>query len=298
MTISLAPRNGTRSRGRRFIATLGAIALAAAVALSASGAPANADEGAQLTAAPASITAGQTTTVTATGLGGLQQATFGLDDTPGGSFTETGAASYQAAVSGGRATATFTARQAGTFTIAVGTGESALATLTVVVRAAAPAPAPAPHPSAPPVAISAQPTQVEAGQSSTLSATGLGELRTVTFGTDAAGGVTFLPSDQTSQQSTVTAGTATAEFVAEEPGTYTVVVSTGESVLASTTVVVSAAPQPSPTVISVDTPSPGAPTWTTVWVVAGLAALVIVAGGVTWVVTARRRRRSAGAARS
>lgn len=100
-----------------------------------------------LTAAPASVVLGETTTVTASGLGGLQTATFGLADTDSGAFSgdgvETGATTAEAPVSEGTATVEFTPTRVGDVVIAVGTGESVLGQVTVSVSAATAEPAPA-----------------------------------------------------------------------------------------------------------------------------------------------------------
>lgn len=127
-----------------------ALAVAAPVAASASAAP-------QVTASPASIAVGQSTTVTATGLGGLETAGFGLDDNSAGTFAG-GSTSAEVAVSNGTATVEFTAETAGTFTIAVGDGETVLATTSITIAAATPTPTATPAPTAsPPPAPTAAP---------------------------------------------------------------------------------------------------------------------------------------------
>ena len=90
--------------------------------------------------------------VTATGLGGLESASFGLGGTPGGSFSPGGETSVTSPVTNGTATAVFTASEAGSFTIAVGDGETVLATTIVTVTAAA---TPTAEPTETPMPISA-----------------------------------------------------------------------------------------------------------------------------------------------
>jgi hypothetical protein len=125
-------------------------AVALAVAFVLAGSAAAVAQGApELTAEPASITVGEETTVTATGLGGLETAYFGLDGTPGGTLieptTDQQVTTYDAPVENGQAIVRFTATQPGTFTVAVGTGETVAATTTVTVTAAAsPTPTPVP----------------------------------------------------------------------------------------------------------------------------------------------------------
>ena len=95
-------RNALRS-------VLAAVLLGAALGLS-SGAAANAATTPEVTADPVSIAAGETSIVTATGLGGLETASFGMGESDGATFTESGTASYDAPASNGSATATFTGR--------------------------------------------------------------------------------------------------------------------------------------------------------------------------------------------
>lgn len=96
-----------------------------------------------LAASPGSITVGASSTITATGLGDLAAATFGLGDTPGGSLsTGTGAAAttVQADATNGSAAVELSATEPRTFTVTVTDGETVLATTTVSVTAAAPRP--------------------------------------------------------------------------------------------------------------------------------------------------------------
>jgi hypothetical protein len=111
----------------------------AAVAVFGMSAVAHASGVPALSAEPTAITVGEETTVTATGLGGLETAYFGLDGTPGGVLieptTDQQVTNYEAPVENGQALVRFTATQPGTFTIAVGTGETVAATVAVTVTA-------------------------------------------------------------------------------------------------------------------------------------------------------------------
>lgn len=140
---------GTRDGGYRMLRRMmtaivlaGALVAGGAVAASANPAAPG------VTADPASIEVDGEATVTATGLGGLETAYFGLDATPGGEFVlESGerATTAEVSVSDGTATVVFTATQPGTFTVAVGNGETPLAQVEVTVEAAqSPSPTPAP----------------------------------------------------------------------------------------------------------------------------------------------------------
>jgi hypothetical protein len=91
-------------------------------------------------AAPSSPTVGEATTITASGLGGIESATFGIDDTSAGVFSSdgaaTGAATSAVPVSEGSAVVEFTPTRSGDIVIAVGTGESVLAEVVISVSAA------------------------------------------------------------------------------------------------------------------------------------------------------------------
>jgi cobalamin biosynthesis Mg chelatase CobN len=118
------------------------VVLGGAAAASASGLP-------ELTADPSSVEVGEETTITATALGGLETASFGLDGTPGGTLIDPSTGEqitqYDAPVDNGEATVRFSATEAGTFTVAVGTGETIGATVQVTVTSAA-SPEPEPTP--------------------------------------------------------------------------------------------------------------------------------------------------------
>jgi hypothetical protein len=147
--------------------TLSSLAIAAAVVFGGAVA-AHAGSAPSVTAEPASIAAGEETTVTATGLGGLETAYFGLGG--GGSLIDpsTGQETnlVEAPASGGTATVRFTAADAGDYVVSVGDGETSLAQVTVTVTGAEtpepaptvtvttttePVPAPSPTPTATPV---------------------------------------------------------------------------------------------------------------------------------------------------
>lgn len=139
--------NEARSYGARLRHALAALIGVGIILVGVIGMPhaapaAHADDSPGLTATPTTIAVGGIARVSATGLGGLETAEFGLDSTPGGKFVESSSSTYSAPVTAGTATATFTADQPGTFTIAVGDGETPLATTTVTVSVPAPAPTP------------------------------------------------------------------------------------------------------------------------------------------------------------
>ncbi|MFS0894635.1 hypothetical protein [Microbacterium sp. 179-I 3D3 NHS] len=248
---------------------------------------------AEVSASPASIQVGEKSTITATGLGDLTTATFGLDATPGGELSADGgapAASVEVTVSGGRASAEFSATEAGTFTVAVTNGETPLGTTTVTVTGGGGSGGSVAE-------VSASPADVDAGETATVTAKGLGELSTVTFGLDdtpggelsAAGG-----QPSSSVRVNVEGGTATAEFTATEAGTFTVAVSDGETVLGTTTVTVSApAPSVEPTPTATTDTDGGSGDGALIAIIVILAVLV-VAAIVTLIVIARRRRSGTG----
>lgn len=97
-------------------------------------------DGATLTVSPASIAVGGTATLTATGLGELETVYFGSDTPAGGTIASIVSASSTGPVAkpvtDGTATATFTAAQPGTYTLAVSDGETVLDTATITVTAA------------------------------------------------------------------------------------------------------------------------------------------------------------------
>ncbi|KQT74036.1 hypothetical protein [Microbacterium sp. Leaf436] len=110
-------------------------------------AAAQATTGPAVTIDPAAVAIGETTTVTATGLGGLETATFGMDATDAAAFdgdgVDAGGTTARVAVVDGSATVELIPTRAGEIVIAVGTGESTLAQATVTVTAATAEPVPA-----------------------------------------------------------------------------------------------------------------------------------------------------------
>ena len=287
MLIDPRPQSSRLSRGvgGRLIAILGAGLLAAALSLS-SGMAATASA-TEVTADPASVTVGETSVVTATGLGGLETASFGMGQSDGATFTESGTASYSAPTSNGTATATFTADQAGTFTVAVGDGENVLGTVSITVTAANPSGG---------AILAAESATITTGETTTVTATGLGGLQSAFFGLGGTAGGSFSPSGATSVTSPVSDGTATAVFTASEAGSFTIAVGDGENVLATTIVTVTAAAtptaEPTPTETPTETPTPisantdGVPAWV-IWLIVGI--VVAVAAIITWVIVSRRR---------
>ncbi|KQR88902.1 hypothetical protein IFU40_15510 [Microbacterium sp. CFBP 13617] len=110
-------------------------------------AAAQATTGPAVTIDPAAVAIGETTTVTATGLGGLETATFGMDATDAAAFdgdgVDAGGTTARVAVVDGSATVELIPTRAGEIVVAVGTGESTLAQATVTVTAATAEPVPA-----------------------------------------------------------------------------------------------------------------------------------------------------------
>jgi hypothetical protein len=288
--------NEARSYGARLRHALAALIGVGIILVGVIGMPhaapaAHADDSPGLTATPTTIAVGGIARVSATGLGGLETAEFGLDSTPGGKFVESSSSTYSAPVTAGTATATFTADQPGTFTIAVGDGESVLATATVTVTAA--------NPTAPPT-VTAHPDAVVAEQSTTITATGLGGLASAVFGLDSTPGGSFT-GGVTTITVPVTNGIATTTFTADRAGTFTIAVGDGETPLATTTVTVSVpAPAPTPTTTPTLTPTPspsptppaggGQSAW--IWALVALAVVLVAGAAITAVVITRRRARS------
>lgn len=289
---TVLPPSSTLRRGRRVgwlsvgIAVLTAIGILGAAPAATAATP-------SLTADPASISVGASSTITATGLGGLETAAFGLDGTPGGSFTENGDTVYDAPVSSGSATATFTASQAGTFTVAVGDGETPLATVVVTVTDDAPSGG---------ATVTVDPARIAAGETATVTVNGLGGLETASFGLDNNSAGTFEPGGTSSASVPVSDGTATATFTASEEGTVTIAVGDGETVLATAEVTVTAAsptptatPTTTPTATPTASPTPspqpsgdgGMPAWG-IWLIVAIVILAAAAVAVTLIVTRRR----------
>ncbi|MDN3494867.1 hypothetical protein QL996_02920 [Planococcus sp. APC 4015] len=233
-------------------------------------AAASAQTGTSLSASPDSITVGESSKITATDLGGLETAQFGLDATPGGSLSAT-----QASVSNGEATVDFTSTETGTFTVTVGDGENVLATTTVTVTAGGSGGGSV-------ATVEAAPASITVGAASTITASGLGQLASANFGLDGTPGGSL-----SADQASVTTGSASVEFTATEPGTFTIAVSDGETVLGTTTVTVTAAPTPTPSP-SATPAADGGLAAEAIWIIVILA-LLIVAAVVTIIVLARKR---------
>jgi len=239
--------------------------------------------------APASVAVGEVTTVTATGLGQLETAVFGLGDPSAGALSvdqTTFGSTAEAPVSDGAAVVYFRGTVAGTVTIAVGTGETSIAQGTVTVTGG-PAPAGA--------IIELSTSSPRVGEAVTITAKNLGGLASAVFGTDApASRATITP-----ESSPVTGGTATATFAATEPGTYAIDVTDGETPLASTQITVAgSSPTPSATTSPVITPSPSATTvpapasdGTPIGLIIGLVVVILALVGVVIALVVRARRK-------
>ncbi|AZS38549.1 hypothetical protein CVS47_03207 [Microbacterium lemovicicum] len=225
-----------------------AVGLVIGVMLGGAAPAASAQEQPTVAVAPASVAVGEVTTVTATGLGGLETAFFGLGDPSAGALSvdkTTFATTAEVPVSNGTAVVYFRGTAAGTVTIAVGTGETSIAQGTVTVTGSAPAGA----------IIELSTSSPKVGEPVTITAKNLGGLESARFGTGAsAQQATITPSS-----SPVSAGTATATFTATQPGTYSIDVTDGETPLASTDITVTgSSPTPSATPSAVTTPSSSA----------------------------------------
>ncbi|MBN9153713.1 MAG: hypothetical protein J0J05_07005 [Microbacterium sp.] len=284
-TASARPSHRRSVRAR--VAAAVAVAVLGALAAVGVAAPAGA-AGVQVTANPTTIAVGSTTTITATGLGGLEKAGFGLGDNSAGTFTESKGTSYDAPVTDGTATATFLAAKAGTVTIAVGDGETVLGTVQVTVDGNAPTV----------VDVQASPGSISTGATSTITVTGLGGLQQASFGLGDTSAGTFTENGGTTYEAPVTGGRATATFSAAAAGTVTISVGDGENVLGTTTVTVTAAsPTPTPTPTPTPSPSPapadgGLSTVAIIWIVA-IVLVLIAAAAITTALVVRARNRSA-----
>ncbi|THG33987.1 hypothetical protein E6C70_11225 [Glaciibacter flavus] len=207
----------------------------------------------EVTANPSTVAVGEVARVTATGLGGLETAGFGLSNTDGASLSADGSTfdtSATSPVTDGSAQVYFKASEPGTYAVDVTDGESPIGDTTITVTADAPAAG---------AQLTASPGTITAGQPVTITASNLGGLATANFGLGGnSGDATLDPAT-----ATVTDGTATTTFTASEPGTYIVDVTDGETPLASTQVTVTGAdPAPSMTTTTPSsTPTP-APTGT------------------------------------
>ena len=279
----------------RTVRMLIAVAVAAVMTVGGS-ALAVAQTGVEVTASPPTIAVGETTTITAEGLGGLETAGFGLGDTSSGTLSVdggAGGATADAPVSGGRATAQFTPSVEGTLTISVGDGETVLGTTTVTVTAAAPTAQ---------ASLTADPESIAVGETARITASGLGGLEKAGFGLGdtAAGTFTAVGGSGTGESSIevdVSDGTATVEFTAAQAGSVTIAVGDGETSLATTTITVTAAsasptPSPSPTATTAPGGDAGFPAvW--IWIIV-LGALLIAAIVVIVILAVRRRTANKG----
>lgn len=163
--------------------------------------------------------------------------------------------------------------------------------------------------------VTVDPSTVAIGESAQVSATGLGDLTTVTFGMDTTEGAAFVGDgvgpDATIAEVPAADGAALIEFTATESGAVTVTVGTGQSVLATAVITVTAATSqpapepasPSPTASPSDTagtgddsaqaePEPEVDGGRAVLVLFSvIAAAVVVVGGVIVLMRSRRGRR-------
>lgn len=269
------------------VVALGALAAVAAFAPVSASATILTD----LTASPETIAVGETSTLTATDLGGIDSVFFDVDADPGGSLSAGGATgtSIEVGVSGGSATAEFSASTAGLYEISVRDGATVLAVASVEVTA--------PIETAPGGAtLTVAPETIRVGETAEVTAGGLGDLGEATFALDSTPGGSLAIDDQTAARvvAPVSDGAAAAQFTATEPGVFTITVGDGESPLARATVTVEEGPATaSPTTTPDDTVGEGADAdaagfpWGIV--IAVVAVLVVIAAVVAVFVTRRKR---------
>ncbi|MFS0734684.1 hypothetical protein ABC304_04560 [Microbacterium sp. 1P10UB] len=266
-----------------------AAGLVLAALLGAAAPAASAQEQPTVQVAPASVAVGEVATVTATGLGGLEKAFFGLGDPSAGALSvdkTTFGTTVEAPVSNGTAVVYFRGTVAGTVTIAVGTGETSIAQGTVTVTGSAPAGA----------IIELSTSSPKVGEAVTITAKNLGGLESAVFGTGASAQQAAI----TPSSSPVSNGTATATFTATQPGTYSIDVTDGETPLASTEITVSgSSPTPSATPSAVTTPSSSAAPapapasdGTPIGPIIALVVLVLVVIGLVVALVVRTRRKA------
>ncbi|SDG91134.1 serine hydrolase domain-containing protein [Microbacterium pygmaeum] len=197
--------------------SLTALLVAGVLALSSAG-PATAvgDPGpAQLSADPTTITVGGSSTVTASNL--ESGATAYFSTSPGGSLS-----AQQVAAPDGTAQTIFTASAAGTYAVNLGDGENTIATVEITV---------ADESDPGPAELSADPTTIMVGGSSTVTATNLEDGATAYFSTSPGGSLS-------AQQAAAPDGTAQTIFTASAAGTYAVNLGDGENTIATVEITV------------------------------------------------------------
>lgn len=249
-----------------------------------------------LSASPTTIAVGETTALTATGLGDAVEIGFGLGDNDAGTFSAargvSGYSSIDIPVSDGQATAYFLAAKTGSFFIDITDGETPLAQVLVTVTDPQPQPT---QTSETPVIEVGSPLVV--GQKVTVTGK-VGGLQTVGFGLGSpdAGSFSTGGASGSSITANVTDGTATVDFTPARAGSVTIALSDGENVLASAVVEVSAASAspsatPTPTATPSATPAPAPVTESgsiLPWILL-VVALLVIAGSIVWLVLSRRR---------
>lgn len=240
------------------------IALGGAVA-------AQADVTVTLTADPSTVVIGEESTLTATGLEDGAIVIFSTPDTPVPVITPA-----ESTVVDGVATATFSSPEAGTFEVVVINkyGGPVLASTTITVV----------PPVVPDVVLTASPTTITLGQTSTLTVTGLDDGLNAIF----AISTPVLPNNQgmiNPEAVTIAGGTGVTTFKPNAAGTYVIGVATqySEGPLANVTITV-LAPPVVPTL-----PATGGEV--SPWVVfSGIGALLLGAFLVTRAIAHRRPR--------
>lgn len=210
---------------------LAAIGVGTLVALGGAAA-AHADVPVTLTADPSTITLGQSSTLTAAGLEDGLEAIFSIS-VPTLPNDEGMLDPESVTVAGGTAVTVFTPNAAGTYVIDVSTpfSEGPIASVTVTVQAP------------PEISLTADPTTITLGQSSTITAAGLDDGLQAIFSIS----LPVLPNDQgmlNPESVAVAGGTAVTVFTPNAAGTYVIDLSTpySEGPIKSVTITVLAAP--------------------------------------------------------
>ncbi len=210
---------------------LAAIGVGTLVALGGATA-AQADVPVTLTADPTTITLGQSSTITAAGLEDGLEAIFSIS-VPILPNDEGMLDPESVTVAGGTAVTVFTPNAAGTYVIDVSTpfSEGPIASVEITVQ------------ERPAITLTADPTTITLGQTSTLTATGLEDGLQAIFSIS----VPVLPNDQgmlDPESVTVAGGPAITTFRPNAAGTYVIDLSTqySEGPIASVTITVLAAP--------------------------------------------------------
>ena len=230
----------------------------------------------ELTASATTITLGESSTLQVTGLEDGLSAIFSIS-TPVLPNNEGMIEPESVTIAGGPGMTTFTPNAAGTYVIDVSTqySEGPLASVTIIVNA---------PPPAADIVLTASPTTITLGQTSTLTVTGLDDGLNAIF----AISTPVLPNNQgmiNPESVTIAGGPGTTSFTPNAAGTYVIDVATqySEGPLASVTITVLAAP------VVPTLPATGGEV--SPWVIlSGIGALLLGAFLVTRTIAHRRTR--------